>query len=205
MAKRGQNTICPVCGVLFYRYPSAIKRGRDFTCSRTCAARHFRDKGIMVNCGTCGKEIYRRKSLAEKGYANFCSKPCWAASRNIKVECSCLQCGAFFMKGRWEVENTNGGRFCTRSCADKFKRKLRKRGEQEMFTQWQRREWIDTKCARCNAAERLELDHIIPRFAGGRATRENAQTLCRTCNRNKFWIDDYPKYRDLLTLRAEAC
>lgn len=205
MAKKGQDTSCPICGTLFYRYPSAIKQGRDFTCSRTCAARMFRDKGSAANCGHCGKAFYRRKSLAEKGYANFCSKPCWAASRSVKVECNCLQCGEAFLRERYSVENSNGGRFCTRSCADKFKRKLRKRGEENLFTNWQKREWISDACFKCEATENLELDHIVPRFAGGLAMRENAQTLCRTCNRKKFWETDYSQYREFLTQRATEC
>lgn len=202
MAKKGENTTCPVCGTVFYRFPSQIKLGRDITCSRTCAARHFRDKGTMVNCRRCGKEFYRRASLAEKGYANYCSKPCQAADHSLKVERCCTQCGKTFMKDQWSVNVLgNGGRFCSRVCIDKFKRKLRKRGEQEMFTNWQKREWMNAACARCGSTHRLELDHIIPRFAGGKATRENAQTLCGSCNRKKFWTDDYALYEHMLKRR----
>ena len=87
-------------------------------------------------------------------------------------------------------------------CADRFKRKLRKRGEQEMFTEWQKRKWKDASCRRCGSATRLELDHIVSRFAGGKATRENAQTLCGKGNNRKFWEDEYPLYVELLTRRA---
>lgn len=161
--------------------------------------------GKMVNCKCCDKEFYCRKSLVEKGFGKFCSRKCEAKSRpNGPVERTCLQCGVLFKKDHWSVNVLgNGGRFCTRACTDKFKRKLRKRGEQEMFTQWQKREWIEDKCAQCKSTEKLELDHLIPRFAGGKATKENSQTLCRTCNRKKFWTDDYPLYSSLLMLRAE--
>ena len=207
MAKQGQDTNCPICGKLFYRFPSSIRNGRDFTCSRTCAARYFRDSGTTVPCEKCQTPFYRRKSLADRGLARFCSRKCEAASRpNQSVDCTCIQCGTAFKKDHWSVNILgNGGKFCTRQCADQFKRKLRKRGEQEMFAAWQKREWIGQKCERCGSVEHLELDHKHPRFAGGKAERENAQTLCRTCNRQKFWVDDYPLYRELLKLRAEGC
>lgn len=204
MAKKGQDTNCPNCGILFYRFPSAIKNGRDFTCSRECAARVFRDKGTEVPCKTCGVHFYRRKSLADKGYANFCSKECWGADRSNKIECTCVQCGEAFLREHHAVTKAGGGKFCTRSCADKFKRKLRKRGELNMFTNWQKREWLAVECAKCGDTDRLELDHIHPRFAGGEATKENAQTLCRPCNRKKFWTDDYPLYEQFLRQRAEC-
>lgn len=205
MAKKGVETSCPVCGSVFYRYQSQIELGRNVTCSRTCAARHFRDKGKNVNCKRCGKEFYQKPSLAKKGYANYCSKPCQAADRSKKIECVCVQCNKPFLKAHWNVNVLgSGGRFCSRVCIDQFKRKLRKRGEQEMFTNWQKREWKGASCVKCESTENLELDHIFPRFAGGKATRENAQTLCRYCNRLKFWTDDYPLYERLLTQRAEC-
>lgn len=203
LAIKGENKSCPVCGVVYYRYPSQIKSGRNITCSRTCAARYFRDTGTTANCRRCGKEFYRRVSLAEKGYANYCSKPCQAADRSLKVECCCVQCGKTFLKDQWSVNVLgSGGHFCSRKCIDIFKRRLRKRGEQEMFTNWQKHEWMTASCVRCDATENLELDHVIPRFAGGKATRENAQTLCGSCNRKKFWTDDYDLYEQALKQRV---
>ena len=43
----------------------------------------------------------------------------------------------------------DGGKFCSRNCNQVFRRKLRKRGEQEMFTNWQKIEWKDKECKRC--------------------------------------------------------
>lgn len=203
MAKKGQDTTCPVCKIVFYQYQSQIKRGR-VTCSRTCAARLFRDKGTTEQCKRCGKDFYRLKSRAERGYGNFCSTACWASDRSNQVECTCIQCEAVFKREHHAVTKAGGGKFCSRACTDIFKRKLRKRGELNMFTGWQKREWMIDACQRCGTTERLELDHIHPRFAGGLATKDNAQTLCSICNRKKFWTDDYPIYRQLLTQRVAA-
>lgn len=123
--------------------------------------------------------------------------------RRKRVACTCANCGKGFESPHYQVNVMGGGKFCSKQCFAIFRRKLRKRGEQEMFTAWQKREWKDDKCSRCGATEKLELDHIVPRFAGGKATRENAQTLCRLCNRLKFWTDDFPLWESLLKLRAE--
>lgn len=41
------------------------------------------------------------------------------------------------------------------------------------------------KCKRCDATDRLELDHIYPWSLGGSDDEENLQVLCRTCNWRK--------------------
>ncbi len=158
----------------------------------------------IVLCQNCGKLFRGRPVKTEYGFSKYCSRACEVAKRpNPPVERTCGQCGKTFMKDHWSVNVVgNGGKFCSRVCIDMFKRKLRKRGEQEMFTNWQKREWKDDHCARCKETTFLELDHRVPRFAGGKATRENAQTLCRTCNRKKFWTDDYPLYLKLLKQRT---
>lgn len=160
-------------------------------------------RGIYTPCQRCGTLVYRNPSLVKKGFGKYCSRKCEAASRpNPPVECICGQCGKQFLKPWYDVNRGSGGKFCSRICIDTFKRKLRKRGEQEMFTGWQKREWRVNACEKCGSTENLELDHRKPRFAGGKATRENAQTLCRLCNRRKFWIEDYPLYQHLLKQRA---
>ena len=41
------------------------------------------------------------------------------------------------------------------------------------------------ECVRCGATESLTMDHVTPRSHGGRATEDNLQTLCRSCNSKK--------------------
>ena len=152
MTKKGEDTVCPVCGLTYYRYPSQIKKGRDITCSRTCAARYFRDKGEEVPCLACAKPFWRLESRRKKGFGNYCSKPCWATTRKTPF-------GS--INNRWKREH---------------------------------RKWKGTICVRCGSTENLELDHIVPCSLGGQSTRDNAQTLCKTCNTRKFNDEDWPAY-----------
>lgn len=41
------------------------------------------------------------------------------------------------------------------------------------------------QCVRCSCENDLTVDHIDPEVNGGRATLENLQTLCRSCNSRK--------------------
>ncbi|WP_353963744.1 HNH endonuclease signature motif containing protein [Streptomyces sp. NBC_00237] len=44
-------------------------------------------------------------------------------------------------------------------------------------------------CAACGSREELEVDHIIPIAKGGTWELENAQTLCKTCHKEKTLKD----------------
>lgn len=197
------NIICP-CGATHFKDQAQLTETTGFGCSEVCEVKTSRRKGTFFPCKHCGTYRYKSPSLMKSGFGIYCSRKCEALSRpNPPVERICELCGTTFMKPWWDVNKfARGGSFCSRTCIDKFKRKLRKRGEQEMFTGWQKREWRTNYCAKCGAIDKLELDHKVPRFAGGKATKENAQTLCRTCNRKKFWEDDYELYKELLLKRA---
>lgn len=208
----GEHRVCPKCKTTYYRPQSWIKKNiATDSCLRCVVASQPQviptkaGSGQLVPCQCCGKFSYRNPSLLRKGFGKFCSRTCEASSRpNPPVERTCIVCHKVFLKDTWSLRLLDdNGRFCTRACQDRFKRKLRKRNEQEMFTQWQKREWKGDRCERCGSTRRLELDHKTPRFAGGKATRENAQTLCQTCNRKKFWTDDYPLYLHYLKLRSQ--
>lgn len=107
MAKKGMSFTCPVCSKVFYRYPSQIVPGKETTCSRTCAARHFRDKGEYVDCPVCRKPFWRTAFEASKGHGNYCSHACWGSlrhvpknqtwspeQRNTWKDTACVRCGA---------------------------------------------------------------------------------------------------------------
>ena len=44
---------------------------------------------------------------------------------------------------------------------------------------------FDNKCVRCEATDKLELDHIIAITEGGDNSEENIQVLCKSCNCKK--------------------
>jgi 5-methylcytosine-specific restriction endonuclease McrA len=150
---RAPNYSCPTCKKLYYRGPSSVRRNRDWTCSRYCAARYFRDKGKFVECPVCSELFWQRRSVAKLGYGNYCSHECWGSTRKTPI-------GEH--ENKWSSE--------------------------------QLANWKDSKCGRCGSTENLELDHIIARSLGGLATRENCQTLCKTCNNRKFQLEDLPAF-----------
>jgi 5-methylcytosine-specific restriction endonuclease McrA len=41
------------------------------------------------------------------------------------------------------------------------------------------------RCLACGTAERLTIDHIVPRSKGGTSAMANLQTLCSLCNSEK--------------------
>lgn len=43
----------------------------------------------------------------------------------------------------------------------------------------------DFKCVKCGSEEKLEVDHIVPLFKGGKNIDENLQTLCKKCHQEK--------------------
>lgn len=45
------------------------------------------------------------------------------------------------------------------------------------------------RCARCCSEEDLEVDHVVPVFAGGAGVYENGQVLCSACHRGKTDAD----------------
>lgn len=43
----------------------------------------------------------------------------------------------------------------------------------------------DRVCQHCGTDKSLQIDHIVPRIAGGESVAENLQVLCRSCNVKK--------------------
>jgi hypothetical protein len=50
---------------------------------------------------------------------------------------------------------------------------------------WQVWERDNFTCRRCGTRQNLEVDHIHPERKGGKATLDNLQTLCKSCNTSK--------------------
>lgn len=191
--KTGKQFTCVICSKEFYRYPSEIKKGCGITCGRTCWS-IWKRQGETKQCQHCGKAFYCRRSQAKQGYGNYCSKPCWAATRKIRETYICKVCSSPFERTRWQIEKgfTN---VCSAGCMTIWRRGKRPGTIDAMFTIWQKQAWLKGACERCGSGDDLQLDHIIPRFMGGEPTKDNAQTLCRSCNLKKYWEEDLPKSR----------
>lgn len=177
--------------------------------------------GRMFKCETCSGDFYRPASyIATHQNIRFCSGVCHKKAienglfkpgdrredrpnRQLGKVLNCIVCGKEHYRKASEIRN-GVNKTCSVECRSKWLT-----GEQNHFfgqfkgipprpPQWtpkQRAEWLDSKCARCGATEKLELDHIIPR---GPHNRENTQTLCRTCNQRKSWNEDRLYYRRAL-------
>lgn len=198
--KTGLSFSCPVCQKPVYRYPSEVAKGCSLTCSRECRS-VLQHKGQLVPCGVCGKPFYQRASQARQGYGATCSQACHFKTRKNGQTFHCKVCGKAFYRNATQIKNGET-HTCSKKCAMLRLRRFRKRGAKNMFTQWQKREWKEAECSKCGSTEHLELDHIIPRFAGGNTERDNAQTLCRTCNRIKFWEEDLPYFDRLFSAKG---
>jgi hypothetical protein len=187
------NSVCPVCGSAFYRYPSQIARNVRVSCSRTCAARHFRDKGTTVDCECCNKPFYRRRSIAAKGFGRFWSHACELKSRNRNgpVERTCVQCKPYFRRitGRSNLAAENSALACAQTdsnagCASAANRRCSPSGKSEngktpaVVGVGPPAAWSSTILFLALLAGRL-LERMLRRFAADATTGSFGKTTIR--------------------------
>jgi 5-methylcytosine-specific restriction endonuclease McrA len=78
------------------------------------------------------------------------------------------------------------------SCLRAAKNWLRQSGS--LFARDFRKKYYnsETSCLICKSKEKIEIDHIVPLFAGGKNEEVNMQFLCRTCHKKKsatdYWL-----------------
>jgi HNH endonuclease len=187
--RRGETLTCEVCNSLFYRPQSMIAEGKSRFCSEPCRLRahelrmidrtHPRPqnmRGNGINCFHCGKLVYRKKS---------------ELIRNVGKTCGDTICVSAYGRSLWGLAPHDPESF-------RLPRARRRYRGKSNFSSMQRATWIDDKCAWCSTTDNLTLDHIIPVCCGGKATRENAQTLCGSCNNWKAKYVDRPLARKQL-------
>lgn len=191
--RRGKTLTCEICGKDFYRKPYHVKAGRNRFCSEACRKRAWATEQVQVNrasrrqklrkgktiaCMFCGQMIYRKKSMLERNIGKTCGHPI---------------CVSSYGRSLWGLNPVDPE--LLESPRNKRKQIYRRDNN---FTAAQRLAWIDTKCSRCGSTKNLALDHIIPVCAGGKATKDNAQTLCQPCNNWKAENIDRPLARQQL-------
>lgn len=178
----GETRNCTTCGKEFYRPPSYVAAWPSATCSRKCAAVN-RLKGEARNCKQCGKGFYALKRDIDKGFGIYCSNDCNGAAYRRQVTVKCNWCSKPIQRVFNEAANRKT-LYCDMTCKTAWNRRFYARRSRK-FSPWHKKAWRETFCRRCGSTTNLQLDHIIPRFAGGMPVRENAQTLCRPCNLRK--------------------
>lgn len=203
MIQKGKSPrTCVICQATFFKWPSEPDKACSAACGAILRARNSGRKklGSPRVCEVCSLTFYKPPSHINRWPGRTCSRTCAAKLRHKSDERQCEECEQPFFPRPFEVREGYGF-FCSRECWKAMKHRLRAstRGH---FRVSDKRAWLGSVCVRCQSTERLELDHIIPRFAGGPPTRENAQTLCYTCNRRKLWEEDLPLYRGLVKQRA---
>ena len=199
--KRGRPRLaepqtCPVCKEQFYKPPSHLLKWPGRTCSRSCAAVLRRRDRIERRCQHCGKSFAARADQVAKGFGLYCSKRCNGLACVKRLDVACRWCSSMVSVAPWEHQ-TRKKHFCGVDCRVAWQRRFGTKKGVNAFTSEQKALWLELHCHRCGTTQTLELDHIIPRFAGGKAVRENAQTLCRKCNREKFWNEDLSRYEHI--------
>lgn len=182
---------CTVCAREFYKPPSHLAKWPNPTCSRSCAA-VLRRKTTITTCKTCGKQFEVRKKVLTDNNGKYCSSACNGIADRRRLTVACSRCGVDFDIVRYRA--TRRLHFCCIECKLDFHKAFNVHPTSEKFWGKKNAHLLGTSCGRCGSTERLELDHIVPRFAGGKASADNVQTLCKKCNSRKFWHEDLPKY-----------
>jgi len=68
----------------------------------------------------------------------------------------------------------------------KYVRRVREGGGTIKRSEWiEKLKIVGNKCTYCSSTNSIELDHIVPLSKGGINSIQNAQPLCRSCNRKK--------------------
>jgi 5-methylcytosine-specific restriction endonuclease McrA len=208
------TTICEICGTPFDRTPAfhrsaEAKGGKVRFCGMKCfgmaratgvIAAHCKTGKTTLKCEMCGNAFdvwpSRAKWTARAGSSvRFCSKECHGAARTARV----------VRMPRWHSESNVKRSIGNRAAwglpphpedvmaLGKADRAAVSRGRG--FSVTQLKYWKGPACEKCGSTKNLELDHITCMAAGGTSTRDNAQTLCRTCHRWKIKHVDKPLVR----------
>jgi len=183
---------CSVCKGTFYKPASHLAKWPALTCSRACAA-VLRVKAVDRTCVVCSKPFKIQPCKLKKGVGLYCSNECNGKADQNRTTVACAFCKSEFGVPQHKVR-TRKLHFCSIECKFGVLKRYGINRDAEKFRGARNAHLLASCCARCGSVSRLELDHIKPRFAGGTATPDNVQTLCKRCNLKKFWYEDLPFY-----------
>jgi len=108
---------CETCGKDIFKFPSRIKEGKKYYCSRECTK-----KQVIVKCEFCGKEFSQYQSRILYHKSHFCSKECKMANHTKDTKIiKCFNCGKEIKKQKCLLEEYNS-HFCSKECKDIYSR-----------------------------------------------------------------------------------
>lgn len=189
--KTGQMISCVICGAERYRTAAYIKRGARMTCgSAECKTAlhkgsnnpfwgktHTAETKAKIEATIRARPTPRRKGGPPKG---------WKPTAEARAAVSAA------LKERWRTNRDAMIAALPRGEEHHLRKSNYEPRYRANFSTAQRREWTGLSCVWCAAENDLVLDHIIPVTAGGKAVKDNAQTLCQPCNLWKMWNVDRP-------------
>ena len=194
----GASFRCEACSKWFYRSPAQIKNGSTRSCSKECQSKIFSGKGNPFWGRSHSEETKKKVSDSRKGKC--------IGNQNAKgynhTEEARKKIGEA-SKRLWLENRDKMIASLPRGIHHRFRKPPELLKHRKQFTPRQRREWKDAECFYCKSKEHLDLDHIIPIFDEGINARENAQTLCRSCNLWKVYHVDLPRYYAALAIRGD--
>jgi hypothetical protein len=177
---------CKHCGdefkVQFYRAKVAK------FCSRKCHYNSFPPR--QNTCLSCSKQ-FTKPHNPQRVYS-FCSKKCFGGVQpKTKVSTlKCRYCESAF--NAWDYEVKAGRKFCSKSCADRFKDEGKTTEAFRLRTSTKYQQWRTTvferdnyTCVFCGQkGGKLNADHIkrFSDFPDLRLDINNGRTLCEPCH-----------------------
>jgi 5-methylcytosine-specific restriction endonuclease McrA len=162
---------------------------------------------IKLICEQCGKEFSVIPSRLKWGRGKHCSRKCQYLSNKVKLSKpeakeskTCIGCGKIFITRKcWLTSKKGGGKYCSRSCRDKFRIKtnhpqyLNGTSSERRGPNWhsQKRKALKRDRCICQQCDKVATDvhHILPfRFFGITYylianNLSNLVSLCKRCHR----------------------
>lgn len=194
-SKTGINVNCPICNTEFYRAGHNIKHNTKKYCSIKCAGKAREGEGNPFYGKQHSQEI--RDKISAKVRANP-SKGTGPKKGVFKHTSEAKRKMSEAVRERWRTRRADMLSYCKRGRNEPYKQINGEPRWKFCFTRMQKRDWVGHQCAYCYSTEDLVLDHIIPVICGGKNIKENAQTLCQSCNHWKMRHVDLPLYFAIL-------
>ncbi len=193
--KTGVICKCPACDKPFYRQQHNIRSGTKLTCSVRCAGEMRKGELNSYWGKTHSPEI--RARISERLRMNppkgtGPKKGIFKHTQEAREKMSAA------LRERWRTRRVEMLSYSLSGENTPYDEIVNQPRHRFIFTDTQKKEWVDVECAYCGSFTDLVLDHIIPIICGGTNIRCNAQTLCQPCNRWKMKHVDRPLYRAIL-------